>query len=448
MLRQIAGVFTSEILISALGAITSIGSARLLGPEQRGVLVVALLITGLAHTLTHLGLFHAVVYNLSRAADVRDTLRQCLTLCIRIVPWMLLGTIGLYAAAYPLGRTTLFRGVQPALALSSCLLCMLQLIHLLVASTLIGLQDFRWRNTIRVLPSLFTAGVLVCFWLSGAALSPLLLMGSHIVARAVSAGLGAGYIALKYRPVVCWRLPADWMPSYLGYGLKLYTCNVAQMANCRLDTLILNALMGSATVGLYSAGVTLAELVLFIPTAVDYVLYPRIAALPEGERDRVTALTLGASLYLVLGSSVGLAILLPWILPLLFGKAFAAGVPAAYWLLPGMLALTVFKVLSHVLAGSGRPEYPAYTAVIGLFGSVPLYYLLIPRFSMLGAAWASSLAYALSALVIFGFYTGLRATSRAEFVRSLVVLPVLSCRAMFYARPGLHADDRRALQMK
>src|SRR5690348_16301206 len=112
MLRQIAGVFTSEVLIAALGSITAIGSARLLGPAQRGVLVVALLIARLAQTVSHLGLFHAVVYNLSRAADTREALANSISVCLRILPWMIAGVAVLYAVAYPLGQNELFRGLS------------------------------------------------------------------------------------------------------------------------------------------------------------------------------------------------------------------------------------------------------------------------------------------------------------------------------------------------
>src|SRR5262249_24535436 len=122
--------------------------------------------------------------------------------------------------------------------------------------------------------------------------------------------------------------------------------------------------------------------------------------------------TLGASLYLVVAGGVVLGLVLPFVLPFLYGADFAPAVPAALWLLPGMAALTVVKVLTHAVAGCGRPEYATYTTLVGLAAILALDIWLIPSHGIVGAAWASSAGYSLwAAAVVFLYCRALKVTA-------------------------------------
>src|SRR5262249_55318473 len=158
-----------------------------------------------------------------------------------------------------------------------------------------------------------------------------------------------------------WRLPVDWRHSYLLYALKSYLAMIAQSMNYRLDSLIVNALLGSAAVGVYSTAVAASEFLLFLPNASAIVLYPRIASLPSKDATRTTVFTLGVSFYLVLGGGLALSLVVPWLIPHLYGRAFSSAASPTRWLIPGMLGLTILKTLSSAVAGLGRPEYMTYS---------------------------------------------------------------------------------------
>jgi O-antigen/teichoic acid export membrane protein len=110
---------------------------------------------------------------------------------------------------------------------------------------------------------------------------------------------------------------------------------------------------------------------------------------------------------------------------LLYGRAFAAAIPAAQWLLPGMLALAIVKTLSSIVAGLGRPEAMTYAILVGLVGTVALDFWLIPRVGIIGAAWASSIAYWASALALFMFYVRHSKVSPRLVIRGLVIEPIV-----------------------
>lgn len=73
-------------------------------------------------------------------------------------------------------------------------------------------------------------------------------------------------------------------------------------------------------------------------------------------------------------------------------------------LLPGVILLGGAKVLTNEIAGWGYPQYNSFNAGVALILTVILDLILIPRFGILGAALASSIAYTVIFFTSVGFY--------------------------------------------
>ncbi len=428
MFADLASVFRNQILVVGIGMISGVLSARLLGPEQRGVMVAAVLVAGLVAAAAHLGLPYAVIYNVSGAEDQRSGLAQTLGVCLRMLPINLLVVVSLYGLAYRFGSTTVLKGLSAHVVLASLALSIASLLQTLNVSFLSGVQDFRARNLVTFLPVFVVALIVAACWVGSLPVSAFGLVCANCAATALA--IVAGWVRLRTRhgAAALLRLAPGWERRYLTYGLKFQVALIAQGLNYRLDSLILNSIAGNRDLGFYSVAVAATEVLLLIPTAVTFVLYPKVSSLTGGDRNRVTLLTLGSSLYLVVGAAAVLAVLLPWLIPLLYGGRFAPAIPAAYWLLPGMISLTVVKVLCHVLAGFGRPEYATYTTAVGLFFTVPLDFLLIPRMGIVGAAFASTVAYSAAAVAAFGFYRRCVSVAATDTLLGLARDPVVWAR--------------------
>ncbi len=421
LLRKIATIFVNNILVYALGLVYTVLTARLLGPGPRGVLVIAVLVPTWLATLSQLGLPQSLVYNLSRAPDRQKELGWAVGVSARFLAFA--GPFALVCFA-ALRFTPVLRGMSTSVIAGSIVLCSALTVESVVSNLLVGLQNFRWRNVVAVTRPALTAAGLGALWLAGARLTPAVVVWLLALFAGVNNVLGGAYLLWRYRPRVRFRLPGNWRQDYLFYGLKFYLATVAQAINYRLDTLMVSARLGSRDVGLYSIAVGAAELLLFVPISITFVFYPRIAEEKDEARDRVTFLALGVALYLVVSGILALEVLLPWLIPHVFGRAFASAVPAAQWLLPGMAALTVVRVLSYASAGIGKPEYATYTMAVGLGGTIPLDLLLIPRMGILGAAVASTVAYSLSALTVLALYVRLRGLSWRQVFDGLVFEPI------------------------
>jgi O-antigen/teichoic acid export membrane protein len=366
---------------------------------------------------------YAVVYNLSKTTDTQNELQTTVAVYARMVPVMTMLVTAVYISISRFAPSSLLNGLSPLLLVYSWVLCLLYLYLGLAINILVGLQDFRWRNRINLVSPLLLAVSLMAIQIHGSTTSPLVVLSISILSTGAALLLTAGYIRAHYHVRLNMCLTSDWKQAYVAYGLKFYAALIAQSLNYRLDTLILNALSGSRSVGIYAAGVGAAELLLFVPNAVSHVLYPKIASLPEENRDRVTVLSLGCSLYMVLIGGIALAIVLPWMIPMLYGKAFAPAIPAAYWLVPGMLPLTVVKLLCHVVAGYGRPAFATYITAFGMLATVVFDLWLIPRAGIVGAAVASTVAYGLSAVAALIFYLRIGKLPATTVARGLLIEP-------------------------
>ncbi len=187
----------------------------------------------------------------------------------------------------------------------------------------------------------------------------------------------------------------------LAYSRPCYFANLAQFMNYKLDVFFVNAMVGAAALGIYQLAVTLTQSLSLVPTAAATILLPLVAAEHERpiENAQRTAQVARLIVFISTLSGVLLGGVSYWIVPKAFGPAFSASVIPLLLLLPGAVCLSLAAVLASHLAGMGFPELNLRASLAGLFVTVPLDILLIPRAGINGAALASSCAYFLGTVL-------------------------------------------------
>jgi O-antigen/teichoic acid export membrane protein len=199
-----------------------------------------------------------------------------------------------------------------------------------------------------------------------------------------------------------WSYPV--LRTTLSFGLRGHIGNVLQFFNYRLDLFIVNFFLGPAGVGIYTVTVRLAELLWYLPNAVGFVIFPKAAASKPEEMNLFTPRVFGVTLGLTALGALGLAIVGRPVINYVFSSAFIDAYPPLLMLLPGVVFLGGSKVLTNEIAGRGYPHYNSLNAALALVVTVVLDLVLIPRYGVLGAALASSTAYAMILLAAIGFY--------------------------------------------
>ena len=386
--------------------------------------MIASLSAALVVSLADLGLRSALLYNISRICGRDEALREGLAVASRMLVVASLTALALYLAGFALGRGSLFKGVGPWLAAGSFAYCLSMLSQEVLIFLLMGLRDFRGRNLVAALPPALGLAALAFHWRTGERLGAGEMLAIQVGGMSATIVVGVAYLVTSYRPRFALRAPEGWIGRYLPYGLKSALAQCLVNMNLRLDALILNSLLGNHAVGLYSAGVSAAELIQHVPNSVTVVLFPEMGALGERERRKALELALGASLYMVAVGVLALGLVTPWLLPAIFGRAFAPAVSPALWLLPGMAGLAALRVLGTAASSQGRPQDRSYAAAIGLVANVALNLALIPRHGLVAAAWSSSLSYSLSAVVLLWLYARSAGTTPLRVLAGAGIEPI------------------------
>jgi O-antigen/teichoic acid export membrane protein len=187
-----------------------------------------------------------------------------------------------------------------------------------------------------------------------------------------------------------------------------------QFFNYRLDIFILNFFLGPANVGIYIVSVKLAELLWYLPNAVSFVIFPKAAASSPEEMNVFTPRVFGITLALTALGALGLVLVGRPVIRFLFSSAFVGAYVPMLILLPGVVLLGGSKVLTNEIAGRGYPHYNSVNAGLSLVLTVVLDLVLIPRYSVLGAALASSIAYSAIFIAAVAFYLAVSRKSKAK----------------------------------
>jgi O-antigen/teichoic acid export membrane protein len=393
--RKVALVLTlgANILLSALGVVTGVILARILGPDGRGELAAITLWPGIILTLGGLGIPHTIAYFVaSRPEEGAKVYTNALTLSV--FQSLLLVTVGLLIIPWALEG-------QFAHVMHLCMFYLISIPLSLVAGInagfLQGLLRMREHSIVRTVPSVVYMVGLLVFFASGINNLGILVFWLLFILF-ISILVGASSI---------WKiigkdfaLDRHLLRHMVGYGLKTQAANSMQTFNLRLDQLIMSIFLLPQSLGYYVVAVTIAGAVQPLCSAVGTIALPDVASREAGSQaQRVTAIL--RCTFLILVPLIGLLILLmPWLVPLAFGPAFDPAIFPAQVLAIGGLFLGMNSVLTEGLRGMNRPGTAAGAELGSLATTVLLLYFLLPRYGITGAAVASVIAYATTFVIM------------------------------------------------
>lgn len=393
-----------QIWAIGVGLAISVLLARGLGVVDRGVYALALLLPQMLVTFLNMGVAPATVYFVGRGdRELEAAVRGNIALAL----WTSAGAmlIGLLLALY--GGEILFPDVPLKLLLLSILVIPISIHNSYLLAILQGIQDFRAYNSVSMTPQLVTLFLLVLlvWWIPGGPFGAIIAyLGGSITALIV-------LITLLFRRGNSARMLAIWLDipytrQVLGYGLKAHLSNIINFFNYRADIFLLNLFMGASVVGVYSVAVGLAERMWILSSSVSTVMLPRVAALDgaEGTRRQLTPLIARHVFWLSLLMSVVAWGLAKWGIVLLYSSAYLESATALRVLLPGIVGLSVSKILANDIAGRGRPELNSQQSFIAFLVNLIANLFLIPRLGVVGAALATTISYSLLTLTMIFTY--------------------------------------------
>jgi O-antigen/teichoic acid export membrane protein len=212
-----------------------------------------------------------------------------------------------------------------------------------------------------------------------------------------------------------WRADTVYARRAGGYGVRAQLGNVLAYLGYRIDVLLVNAYLNAAAAGFYSVAIATAERAQAVGEAAATVLQPRIASEPDAERRaRLTPVVARTALWMTIVLAAALFVVARWLVVLLYSHRFEQAVRPMEILLLSMIPAALQRVFAADISGRGRPLLNTYVAAASLSVNVTLNVLLIPRYGMSGAAWASVASYSLAAVVACAIYLGISGNSLAS----------------------------------
>lgn len=181
-------------------------------------------------------------------------------------------------------------------------------------------------------------------------------------------------------------------PSLLRFGKWLWWANLCKVLLSYLDMFLVNLWLSPATVGLYALALGLASRA----EIVNHSLYTVLIPLAAGLTNRPTVWRyLGHSLLRSGAVSllfIGLMIIAPWLIPLIYGPAYEAAGPLFQFL----LGLVIFDILTLpatlLIYTFNRPDLSAMAETLQIVILIILAMWLIPQWGAVGAIIAKFIA--------------------------------------------------------
>jgi O-antigen/teichoic acid export membrane protein len=398
--RDVAIRFLMQGVLLGISLVSGAVTARWLGPDGKGLLGLTTLLPSFIALLLGAGLTSANVFFASNGRLSLRALTSNSVAAVILVTFLGVGLVLVLLATGAIERIVPNCPIELIL-IGLCLLP-LSMFTSQMSCLLQGLRRIKTLAALSVIQQIAGLGLILFL---------IVYLGLGVMGALVAGILGAALaVVLNTRAVLKEggtlrpRLDPAVVKTTLGYGIKNHVGNLLQYFNYRLDVFIVNIFLGPAEVGIYGVSVVLAEMLWFLPDAVSFVIFPKAAATSAKEMNdftpRVFKIVLGIS---VIGG-IGLALVSKPLIPLIFSDAFAPSYMPLLVLLPGVVLLGGAKVLNNEIAGRGHPEYNSINAGICLVITVVSDLLMIPQYGVVGAAAASSLAYAATFFIALGFY--------------------------------------------
>lgn len=391
--------FARNSLFSTLGGLaTALGSflsmvivARLLGPSGTGTIAYALWLATLAVTIADFGIVQTLTRylpELTAEGDDRTArdlaaalLRPCLALAI--LGAVLFGWLGTGAAGpTPDSPTHIWWLIG--------LLFTLQFVASFGLGLLRGLQRFDTAAKLTVLSFLLQLAAVAAGALADGVEGALFgyCAGSLLPIGAIVAALPRRHAV---DPGLRRRVLRFALFSWAGALTVAFVWS-------RLEVFFLQRSFGAEAVALYTIGFTFSNLASQGPLLLTGGL---LAYFSEnfGQRrtDRIgiaytTATRLMA--FLLLPACFGLAAILPALLPLVYGQAYAPAVPAACVLVAGAAIGATGSVGSQMIYAHDRSDFIFASGLVGAVLTILSGFLVIPQFGLMGAAVARTAIHA------------------------------------------------------
>ena len=346
-IKDVLSVGGSKILMIVFGLATSIIVARVLGPENNGIIAALLVYPSLFMSIGSLGIRQSTTYFLGKGIFTEQQIKTAIAQI-----WFFTTLFSVFVC-FLLMRYLSKSGENLGLVVLALLPIPFALFNTYNSGIFLGKNQIGKFNKIEWIP------IVVIFSITSVLV---LLLSFGISGYLLALAIGPLFISLillfknkfirAFSMSFNWRIIKKMLSLGIIYAIALLVINL----NYRIDVILLDNLSTPFETGIYSKGVSITEYLWQIPMLLSTVVFAR-SAMSKNDYDfslKITQL-LRLSFIAIIFIALVLFLLSHFIITLMYGEAFVGSVIVLNTLLPGVLLLTIFKVINMDLSGKGKP---------------------------------------------------------------------------------------------
>ncbi|MHB1328578.1 MAG: lipopolysaccharide biosynthesis protein [Gemmatimonadales bacterium] len=389
-MRQGAAATVGLVAMGLCKLVAAWAIARWQGPEVQGAFGLSLACISFGAIILCLGFDYANAYLVGRSpGDLQSVISNTVGVAVTALVFSPLWVIG-FGLVMPgiWGSSSMSWMLLATLSLATALTVMTQSLQ---AAT-IGSQDVRGVAIINIV-----AGMT---W----------FVVSLVAAQISYLALVTGWVLVLLSQTVLYLNRLKWarrtpafhgavMAAQVGYGVKTLPGSIARALNLRAGLYGTSLYLAREQVGIYALVLTIAESLLYLPTAFGQVVLAWSSRHPGRAQGFMPAYLLMA-----LAGTAGVVTTLvagDWLLLTLFGAEYVAGRITLVILLVATTIHAVGLIRLHHYLGRGRPSTVSAAQILTLVVTVGTMPLLVPRLGMAGAALSTAIAYTVFTASLF-----------------------------------------------
>jgi O-antigen/teichoic acid export membrane protein len=379
------------------GLFTSVITARYLGPEKNGLIASLLVYPGLFMSIGSLGVQQSTTYFLGKKIYTEEQIKKAITQI-----WFFASFLAIIICFF-LIRSFSNAGDNLMFVALAIFPIPFALFNSYNSGLFLGKNQIKTFSKINWIPSF----IVLIFSVSLIIIYPLGISG-YLIALIAGPVFISVLLLFKNKFINSFSLKFEWsiIKKMLNLGLIYAIALLVINLNYRFDVIMLDKISSQYEVGIYSKGANIIQFLWQIPMLLSTIIFARSAVSKDDYAFsfKVSHL-LRVSFTAILILSIFLIFCSDSIIIGLFGNEFQGSVSVLKLLMPGVLLLTIFKVMNMDLAGKGMPYVSLKAMVPGLLINIIANWVLIEDYGANGAAIASTISYSIASILFIHFYS-------------------------------------------
>lgn len=194
-----------------------------------------------------------------------------------------------------------------------------------------------------------------------------------------------------------WRFVGTRARELLSESWMVFLGSMMAVIYLKIDQVMLRWWSGPEAVGVYAIASRMSEVFYFLPAALVTTFFPRLIQLRKSSLEMFEARFQGLLSVLTLlayATLLGIFLLAPTFLPMIFGAEYAPAVPVLFVHMLSMPFIFMRYAFSRWILIEKFTLFSLISQGLGAASNVALNMLLIPQYGMMGAAVATLISYA------------------------------------------------------